>query len=71
VGGRRLSLTGTGRAAGVTVEAFGYTEGVGATLQLIPVGSSNQPIAATGSMSGLNLVLTDLRSGERVTYRKR
>ena len=70
-GGRRLSLTGTGRAAGVTVEAYGYTEGVGATLQLIPIGSSNQPTAATGSMSGANLVLTDLRTGERVSYRKR
>jgi hypothetical protein len=70
-GGRRLSLTGTGRAAGVTVEAYGYTETVGTTIQFIPIGSSNQPIAASGSMSGTNLVLTDLRSGERVSYRKR
>jgi hypothetical protein len=70
-GGRRLSLTGTGRTGGVTVEAFGYTEGVGATLQLVPAGASSQPIAATGSVSGGNLVLTDLRSGERVSYHKR
>ena len=70
-GGRRLSLTGTGRSSVGTVEAFGYTEAVGATLQFIPVGTSNQPTAATGEMVGLDLVLTDVRTGQRVTYRKR
>ena len=69
--GRRLSLTGTGRSNGVTIEAYGYTEGVGATLQFIPVSSSNQPVAATAEMVGLDLVMTDVRTGQRVLYRKR
>ena len=70
-GGRRLSLTGTGRAEGGTVEAYGYTEAVGATLQFIPVSSANQPVAATAEMVGPYLVLTDVRTGQRVRYTKR
>jgi hypothetical protein len=69
--GRRVSLSGTGQISGATVEAYGATEGTGATLQFIPVAQSGQTTAATGSMSGGDLVLTDTRTGERVTYRRR
>jgi hypothetical protein len=69
--GRRVSLTGTGRAGGVTVEAYGYIEGPGATLQFISASASSQPVEATAAMVGLDLVLTDERTGQRVTYRKR
>jgi hypothetical protein len=69
--GQRVSLTGTGQVGGVTVEAYGYTEVVGATLQFFPVGQTGQATAATGSMTGNDLVLTETRTGERVTYRKR
>jgi len=69
--GRRVSLSGTGQINGATVEAYGASEGVGATLQFFPVAQSGQTSAATGSMSGADLVLTDTRTGERVTYRRR
>jgi len=69
--GRRVSLSGTGQINGATVEAYGASEGVGATLQFFPVAQSGQTSAATGSMSGADLVLPDARTGERVTYRRR
>ena len=69
--GRRVSLTGTAVVRGAPVEAYGSNEGVGTTLQFIPLGQTGQPSAATGAMEGLDLVLTDTRTGERVTYRKR
>ena len=69
--GRRVSLSGTGQINGATVEAYGASEVVGATLQFFPVAQSGQNSAATGSMSGADLVLTDTRTGERVTYRRR
>lgn len=69
--GRRVSLSGTGQVNGATVEAYGASEGVGATLQFFPIGQSGQTSAATGSMTGADLVLTDTRTGERVTYRRR
>jgi len=69
--GQRVSLTGTGMVGGATVEAYGSNEGVGTTLQFIPIGQAGQRSAATGAMEGLELVLTDTRTGERVTYSKR
>jgi hypothetical protein len=69
--GGRVSLTGTGQVNGVSVEAYGYTENVGATLQFFPLAQTGQPAAATGSMTGGDLVLTDTRTGQRVTYQKR
>lgn len=69
--GGRVSLTGTGQVNGVSVEAYGYTENVGATLQFFPVAQTGQPAAATGAMTGGDLVLTDTRTGQRVIYQKR
>ena len=69
--GLRVSLSGTGQVGTTPFEAYGSNEGVGTTLQFFPIGQSGQPTSATGSMSGLDLVLTDTRTGERVTYRKR
>ncbi len=67
--GGRVSLSGTGQVGAVTVEAYGSNEGVGTTLQFFPVGQSGQPAAATGELAGGGeLVLTDTRTGERVTY---
>lgn len=70
--GQRVSLSGTGRisGSGANVEAYGWTEGIGATVQFFPVGQG-QIATASGSMSGADLVLTDQRTGERLTYRKR
>ena len=68
----RVSLSGTGRASGsgAPVEAYGWTEGVGATIQFFPLGEG-QSTVASGSLIGADLVVTEQRTGERVTYRKR
>lgn len=68
--GQRVSLSGTGRTSGAAVEAYGWTEGVGATLQFFPIGEG-QSTLASGTITGADLVLTDQRTGERMTYRKR
>ncbi len=68
---RRISLSGTGQVSGKTVEAYGTNEGTAATLLFFPIDQSSPPNAATGSMSGEDLVLTDNRTGERMTYRRR
>ena len=70
--GRRISLSGTGQVSGRTVEAYGTDEGDG-TIQFFfaPIDQSSPTTAATGSMSGANLVLTDNRTGERITYQRR
>lgn len=67
---QRVSLSGTGRTSGATVEAYGWTERVGATLQFFPIGQG-QTTVASGAITGIDLVLTDQRTGERMTYRKR
>ena len=69
--GRRYTVSGTGQVSGKTVEAYGTNEGTGATLLFFPIDQSSPATAATGSMSGVDLVLTDNRTGERVTYRRR
>jgi len=70
--GRRIALSGTGQVSGKTVEAYGTDEGNGTTqLFLAPIDQSSPGTAATGSMSGGNLVLTDNRTGERITYQRR
>ncbi len=69
--GRRVSLSGTGQISGKTVEAYGTNDGTGTTLLFFPIDQSSPASPATGSMSGADLVLTDTRTGERVTYRRR
>jgi len=68
---RRISLSGTGQVSGKTVEAYGTNEGTSATLLLFPIDQSSPATSVTGSVSGANLVLTDNRTGERVTYQRR
>jgi hypothetical protein len=41
------------------------------SLVFFPIDQSGAASPATGSMSGADLVLTDTRTGERVTYRRR
>jgi hypothetical protein len=69
--GRRYTVSGTGQVSGKTVEAYGTNENTGATLLFFPIDQSSPATAATGSMSGVDLVLTDNRTGERMTYRRR
>jgi hypothetical protein len=69
--GRRVSLSGTGQISGKTVEAYGTNENTVISLVFFPVDQSSVGAPATGSMSGADLVLTDSRTGERVTYRRR
>jgi Domain of unknown function (DUF4249) len=70
--GKRISLSGTGLVSGKTVEAYGTNEGDGTVLLFFaPIDESSSGTTATGSLSGEDLVLTDSRTGERVTYRRR
>jgi uncharacterized protein DUF4249 len=69
--GRRVSLSGTGAISGKTVEAYGTNQGTVISLVFITIDQSGTASAATGSMNGADLVLTDSRTGERVTYRRR
>lgn len=69
--GQRVSLSGTGQVSGKTVEAYGTNQDGGITLVFFPVDQSSAASQATGSMSGANLVLTDTRTGQRVTYQRR
>ena len=70
--GKRVSLSGTGLVSGKTVEAYGTNEGDGTVLLFFaPIDESSSGTTATGSLSGEDLVLTDSRTGERVTYRRR
>ena len=68
---RPVTLSGTGQVSGKTVEAYGTNQGTGTSLLFVPVDPSNPATSATGSMSGEDLVLTDNRTGERMTYRRR
>ena len=69
--GQRYSVSGTGQVSGKTVEAYGTNEGTGAALLFFPIDQSSPATAATGSISGADLVLTDTRTGERMTYQRR
>jgi hypothetical protein len=68
---RRYSVSGSGQVSGKTVEAYGTNEGTRATILFFPIDQSSPATAATGSMSGEDLVLTDNGTGERITYRRR
>jgi hypothetical protein len=66
-----VAVSGTGRTfAGRTLQAFGGISGNGVGLDFVDVGSG-QSAFANGPLSADALVLTDSRTGERVTYRKR
>jgi len=65
-------VSGTGRTfAGRAVQAFGSLSGNGVGFSFIDPNGSVQLSNATGLLSADALVLTDSRTGERVTYRKR
>lgn len=65
-------VSGTGRTfAGRTLQAFGAINSGGVALDLIDVTGSAPPASVTGVLGGDTLVLTDARTGERVTYRRR
>jgi len=71
-----VSVSGRARLAnGRQLEAYGTIDGgVGLSFQFVdpsadPTGTV-VPTVATGTLSGTSMVLTDSRSGERVTYRK-
>jgi len=63
-------VSGSGRTfTGRTLQAFGSLSGNGVGFDFVD--GSGQSSNATGLLSADALVLTDSRSGERVTYRKR
>jgi hypothetical protein len=65
-------VSGTGRTfAGRTVQAFGSLSGDGVGFNFVDPNGSTEVSTATGLLSADVLVLTDSRTGERVTYRKR
>ena len=71
-----VSVSGRARLASARqLEAYGTIDGgVGLSFQFVdpsadPTGAL-VPTVATGTLSGTSMVLTDSRSGERVTYRK-
>jgi hypothetical protein len=70
--GGGVVLSGSGRmAAGRGVQAFGSIDGNGVGLEFLDGSGSAQSTSAGGTLSADGLVLTDARSGERLTYRKR
>ena len=65
-------VSGSGRAfTGQTLQAFGSISGNGVGFVFVDANGSVQSANATGLLSADALVLTDSRTGERVTYRKR
>ena len=67
-----VSVSGRARStAGRQLEAYGtMTGGVGLSFQFVDPTITVAPTGATGTLSGTSIVLTDSRTGERVTYRK-
>ena len=67
-----VSVSGRARsAAGRQLEAYGtMTGGVGLSFQFVDPTITVAPTGATGTLSSTSIVLTDSRTGERVTYRK-
>ena len=67
----RISISGRGRLfTGRALEAFGTTTTAGISLELVDPNDPTQSTVVTGLLSSGALVLTDTRTGERVTYRK-
>jgi hypothetical protein len=65
-------VSGTGRTfVGRTVQAFGSLSGNGVGFNFVDPNGPTELSNATGLLSADALVLTDSRTGERVTYRKR
>jgi hypothetical protein len=68
---QRISVSGRGRiSAGPLLEVFGRTVGNSLSFDLIDPTETGMTSFATGLLSSGTLVLTDRRTGERVTYRK-
>jgi hypothetical protein len=68
----RAFISGRGRtAAGRLLEGSGSMNGNGVALDLIDPSGATQGVGATGLLGPDTLVLTDVATGERVTYRKR
>jgi hypothetical protein len=69
--GGTTSVSGRARLfTGRTLEAYGTMNGAAVSFDFIDPTASGPPTSATGLLSGTTLVLTDSRTGERVTYRK-
>ena len=69
-GGQTLSggaISPTGRS----LDAAGFLSANAASFQFIDVAAPDQAVAATGLLNGAVLELTDSRTKERLTYRKR
>ena len=58
-------------AAGRALDAQGYLSGNAASFQFVDPAAPDQAVAATGLLNGGILELTDSRTKERLTYRKR
>jgi hypothetical protein len=70
--GTTVSVSGTGRTfAGRAMQVFGSIDGNGVSFIFVDVSGSGESANTIGQMSADALVLTDSRTGERVTYRKR
>ena len=70
--GNGAHVSGRGRSGGGRLmEATGSVVGGSVALDIIDLSGTGPSVFATGLMSGANLVLTDTRSGERLTYRQR
>lgn len=68
---RFVSVSGRGRLfTGRALEAFGSVTGNGVSLDFVDPTGSGVSTGSTGLLTGGSLVLTERRTGERVTYRK-
>ena len=67
-----VSVSGRARSTtGRQLEAYGtMTGGVGLSFEFVDPTGTVTPTGAAGTLSGTSIVLTDSRTGERVTYRK-
>jgi hypothetical protein len=69
--GGTTSVTGRARLfTGRSLEAYGTMNGAGVSFDFVDPTASGTPTSSTGLLSGSSLMLTDARTGERVTYRK-
>ncbi|HUQ82923.1 MAG TPA: DUF4249 family protein [Gemmatimonadaceae bacterium] len=69
--GGTTSVTGRARLfTGRALEAYGTINGAGVSFDFVDPAAPGTPVSAAGLLSGSTLVLTDSRTGERVTYRK-
>ena len=67
-----VSVSGRARStSGRQLDAFGtMTGGTGLSFQFVDPTGALAPTGAAGTLSGTSIVLTEARTGERVTYRK-